>query len=303
MTTRGHPDDIASDWIAREQVGLSELEQAQLESWAADPMHAAALNRQRRTWNLLSEPLRRGEGGGLARDLRVVAAAILTGPLRTREATELPPVAATTVAVKPDRQVLADGSAVELNSGAMVEVRYDDAVRKVDLLAGEALFEVAKNPGRPFVVHAGRVQVRAVGTAFTVRHSGDSVAVLVTEGTVAVSSGDGAEPVLLGSGKRMMIDENQAAEVADVDAPRIERELAWRNRRVEFSGTSVSDAVDFLNRQNVLQLRLEDEELAKHKLSGIFWSDDPEGFVRLLESGMNVRAVRSGNEVLMQRQR
>ena len=83
--------------------------------------------------------------------------------------------------------MLDDGSVAELNRGAEIEVNYTVAERRVVLRRGEALFTVAKNPARPFVVRAGGVDVRAVGTAFNVKLAGPNLEVLVTEGTVHVS--------------------------------------------------------------------------------------------------------------------
>jgi transmembrane sensor len=76
----------------------------------------------------------------------------------------------------------------------------------VDLAQGEAWFQVAKAPDRPFTVTAGRVRVQAVGTAFNVRRAGVGVDVVVTEGTVKVWS-EGAEPQLVKAGQRARLDD------------------------------------------------------------------------------------------------
>src|SRR5690606_5730758 len=90
------------------------------------------------------------------------------------------------IALRPDRQILPDGSSAELNSGAQFALEFTPERRVVRLLRGEALFDVVKDPSRPFIVAAGQIKVQAVGTMFTVRHSVDEVAVLVTQGQVAV---------------------------------------------------------------------------------------------------------------------
>lgn len=82
--------------------------------------------------------------------------------------------------------VLNDGSTVELNSRSRIRVRFSNAERDVDLIEGQALFQVAKNPTRPFTVSAGGTRVRAVGTQFDVYRKTSSTVVTVVEGKVAV---------------------------------------------------------------------------------------------------------------------
>ena len=77
--------------------------------------------------------------------------------------------------------------------------------------------------------------------------------------------------------------------------------LAWRGKRIEFTRTPMAEAVELLNRQNRIQLLVADSAVARIQLSGVFWADDPEGFVRLLENGMNVRAERSPESIVLRR--
>jgi transmembrane sensor len=82
---------------------------------------------------------------------------------------------------------LKDGSVVTLNTASEILVNYSDDLRSVELIHGEALFDVAKNKARPFVVAAGDTHVRVVGTSFTVRRIDTApVQVLVREGIVEV---------------------------------------------------------------------------------------------------------------------
>lgn len=81
---------------------------------------------------------------------------------------------------------LADGSTVELNSRSRIKVQYAEHERRVDLLEGQALFHVAKNKARPFIVQAGDTRLRAVGTAFDVYKTSSGTVVTVVEGRVAV---------------------------------------------------------------------------------------------------------------------
>jgi transmembrane sensor len=82
---------------------------------------------------------------------------------------------------------LQDGTRVYLNTDTRAIVHYDRLARRVELVRGEALFEVAKRPDWPFIVAAGRQQIRALGTAFLVRRDQDDLTVTLVEGKVTVS--------------------------------------------------------------------------------------------------------------------
>ncbi len=83
---------------------------------------------------------------------------------------------------------LVDGSTLELNSGSRVQIRFSHAQRDVDLIEGQALFHVAKDSTRPFIVHSDTTQVRAVGTQFDVYRKSSGTVITVVEGRVAVLS-------------------------------------------------------------------------------------------------------------------
>lgn len=329
-------EERAADWLVRSHSHLSSVERAELQRWlAADPRHEAAYTELGETWRSLNEPRATGRAGELGRELEtrrlrrrarrrslalaglgLAAAATLVFslvPLRP----PAPAPALATVALSPDRQVLPDGSTVELNAGTRIAVDFTAAKRGVRLLSGEALFEVRKDAARPFVVTAGGVEVRAVGTAFSVRHAEGQVGVLVTEGRVAVERAAAPDPVHSAPGSRpppiafvnagakldLPVDfpMGTALEINPITPQEVAAALAWRGKRVEFSGTPVSEAVSVFNRQNRLQLAVGDQALAQHQLSGIFWADDPEGFVRLLEIGMGATAERAGDTITLRR--
>ena len=222
------------------------------------------------------------------------------------------------VTVRPNIETLPDGSTVELNAGAEIAIDYTSERRNVRLVRGEALFSVTKNVARPFVVSVQGVEVRAVGTAFAVRSATDEIGILVTEGRVAVErrapsdpSGSGnSEPVLsdhpiyLDAGRRVEVAVDYSIDtpppaVKSLSADEIGAALAWRDKRVEFSRMSLSDTAALFNKHNRVQLSISDDATATIPISGIFWSDDPEGFVRLLESGLGVRSERSAHTIVL----
>lgn len=322
-------EDAAAQWLARRQGGLSRSEDAQLAAWlAADPRHRDAWAELEAAWATLSFPGQIGRAEEAKKRLatratrrgrRRLAAAgvalllVVAGVLGVRTGDGAFPARTTTASVtpRPNTLTLPDGSTVELNAGADIAVEYSAEVRAVRLVRGEAWFAVAKNPARPFVVRVGEVTVRAVGTAFVVRQGADDVGVLVTEGKVAVQRGAAedasvagvTEPIFVTTGGRVEVpaDVSRAPKVssAAMSAREMAAALAWRGRRVEFTRTSLGEAVALFNRQNAVQIVVAEAAVARVAISGIFWSDDPEGFVRLLESGFALQVAREGNTITL----
>jgi transmembrane sensor len=319
-------EDTAVDWFVRRDAGLDAGEAVELQGWLdANPAHAAAFAEAGSAFGRLQRPRELGHGGALMR--RMTAREAQRRAWRRRRyavaglaaaaaiAFFAPPVfrapranPSPTVAVRPDQQVLADGSIVQLNADAEIQVAFSPERRDVRLLRGEARFSVAKDAARPFIVATGGVEVRAVGTVFVVRNAPQVVDILVTEGRVAVARlpapGSAAgkplasAPVFVDAGNRMTIPVEPASSaaipVARVSPAEIERALAWRDKRIEFSGTSLAEAVGLFNRQNRAQISLGTPSLAGLRISGIFWADNPAHFARLLEMTLPVKAEIGG---------
>lgn len=207
------------------------------------------------------------------------------------------------------RLELPDSSVVELNRGARVEVLYSDAERRLRLLEGEANFKVAKDPSRPFVVEVGEVSFRALGTVFNVKSANRAVDLIVTEGRVQVetsvepSEKQAAKPVVT-VGQRAIVMETAEArrlEVIDVEPSEIEEALLWQPRLLDFDAVPLHRIVEEFNRRNAIQLRVPEAELRTISLSCSFWSDNVEGFVRLLELSFRLEALHHGSEIVLRR--
>lgn len=210
-------------------------------------------------------------------------------------------------------KILEDGSVVQLNRSAQINVHYTPETRMVELVRGEAHFKVAKNPSRPFVVKVGAVEVRAVGTAFDVRFDPSSVEVLVTEGKVrverrAASLTSVAVPdrsALVGAGQCGSISLTQVAllpKVATVTAAEMEARLAWRPQLLEYDAAPLSSIVAEFNRHNLVHLVVADPALGLLKMTVSFRSDNMEGFVRLIKSNYGIQAESRGDrEIILSR--
>lgn len=196
------------------------------------------------------------------------------------------------------RVALRDGSVVDLNEASEVRVQFSAAQRSVTLETGEAHFEVAHDPARPFVVTAGAVTVRAIGTAFNVRRAGDSVDVVVTEGKVEVVRDSAAPlaPARISAGERLRVETNEdtAAPIERVEPTTMRALLAWQDRITNFSDVPLRELVARFNRRNTTKLVLEGAELGERKLGGVFALDQVEVFVRLLEQEGEIISERRG---------
>ncbi|WP_206599145.1 FecR family protein [Sphingomonas turrisvirgatae] len=187
--------------------------------------------------------------------------------------------------------VLGDGSKVTLNTDSLVEVRYSDDRRDVRLLQGQAMFHVAKNARRPFVVAAGNRQITALGTAFDVQVKREGqVQVLLVEGSVRVDSVRRTGlarliPALdrtdLSPGQQLVSD---GADLVDVSAADVERATAWNRGTLIFRSDSLADAIKEVNRYSAVPLVVDDPAIARLKVSGIFPAADRDDFLAALEA-------------------
>ena len=199
-------------------------------------------------------------------------------------------------------QALADGSSATLAGDSRIEVRLSRGERRVDLLRGEAIFAVAKDPSRPFVVATDGYDVVAVGTRFSVRRDEPGLRVVVTEGTVRLQSpaaGDAARPsALLPAGSVALVTADGVL-VQSMAASEADHLLGWRDGMLAFRDTPLSQAVAEFNRYNTRQLVIGDAGVAALRIGGNFRGDNADGFVRLLEAGFPVRAERQDQRIVL----
>jgi transmembrane sensor len=183
---------------------------------------------------------------------------------------------------------MADGSKVTLNTDSEIRVAVTQKERRIDLRQGEAFFDVAKDPTRPFVVRAGNKRIIAVGTKFSVQYLGEDVRVLVTEGKVRVEDA-GSTLVLIPAGS---IARTAGSGVLVQKAPprQVEEFLSWREGSLRFHETSLAEAVAEINRYNSRKIFIEDRELAEIRISGTFRPTEYEAFVRVLRDGFAIQA-------------
>lgn len=318
--TANQIDAEAADWAARADRGvLSPGEDRQFQDWLAGDVRRPGAYARIRALALYSE-----RAQALGADFNPGSFSTAEAPSRRRAlriggaiaATALIGVAGTWHVLrrhgrfstgKGETKVIAlqDGSVVTLNTASEILVRYSDTARSVELIHGEALFDVAKHKSRPFVVTAGRTNVRAVGTSFTVRRMEASpVQVLVREGIVEVfEPAAGGPPVRISA--NMMAEAIQsrggAINASSVPAAQMNRQMAWQNGQIAFEGETLVQAAAEFARYSDTRIVIDDPALAREEIAGLFKATDPIGFAQTIAISLNARAHIAEGEVRLTR--
>jgi len=307
----------AAEWLGRHDRGLTAAEQDAFLHWLAlDPRHGDWFSRHRAGWLRLDGlgALRSGQapdpealvpqerGRPRFRPLAIAATVALAAcalwwarPAPGDKSPATLPDGAVSVAY--ERRTLEDGTIVELAGGADFTSSYSAAERSVTLHRGEAFFTVARNPERPFLVQARGTVVRAVGTAFSVRLDPAAVAVLVTEGRVAVAApaAKTAAPLVVAGESAWVHRGEDRARIARTTEAELARLRAWQPQLLDFSSQPLGEVLAQFNRRNRVQLVLADPAKARVPIVASIRSDNLEGFVSLVTAAANLRATRRGD--------
>lgn len=196
---------------------------------------------------------------------------------------------------------LSDGSTIEINSRSRLRVDFSDAQRTVELLEGQALFEVAKDPRRPFVVRSGDANVRAVGTQFDVYKKNNGTVVTVLEGKVAVNAAGflGASTPTLSAGERLTVAPRTKPIPERVD---VAAATAWRHRQLVFDSMPLARVAEEFNRYSTRPLIVEEDVGSELQLSGVF-TTDPEFLIHYLRERSDVAVFETTDEIRIVRRR
>jgi len=199
------------------------------------------------------------------------------------------------------RKVIAfgDGSKVELNTDSKVRTSVRSKKREVWLDQGEAFFEVAHKDGQPFIVHAGNRQITVLGTKFSVRRDGEKVTVSVLEGRVRVEDIQNGEAVRSSVivGGDVAISRGPATLVAARSEQEVEDTLAWRQGMLSFDQSNLGEIAAEFNRYNSKKLIITDQQAATLRIGGMFPSNDPGAFARLLRDAYGLKVAETSTEV------
>ncbi len=309
--TAATAEDEALRWLVDFE-DLSEAEQADFHAWLEErPAHRLAFEKLEREWRQLDvvrrlataapDPevvnkwLRRrrqrrylpfAAAAGVA---AIAAVVLLLLPSQDYEASYR-------TAIGQHREiVLPDDSVITLNTNSALSVRYSDGERRVHLHRGEAHFDIAPAPERPFSVLAGSGTVRAVGTAFNVYLKNDVVEVTVTEGLVEVLPNvqQAVARERLGEGQRLEYRETieSVSTVAEED---IARQLAWQDGMLDFQGETLAEVIEEAGRYTSTRMIVADPDIEGLPVTGYFRAGDIDTLLELIESNERVTVRRIG---------
>ncbi|TGE01152.1 FecR family protein [Methylobacterium nonmethylotrophicum] len=290
-------DEAAAGWVVRlASSDATEADRAAFDAWlAADPVHAASYAEMEALWRRLGhlpEPLpgpspeartRRIPKGpaGLAAILVLGATLADQSGLADRWRADL-----WSRTGEVAHATLADGSRVDLNTGTALALRFTGTERRVQLLRGEAVFDVAREPGRPFIVEGGGLEVRALGTVFVVRADGAGRPVGVAEGRVEVTA----------AGRQLRVSAGEAIAREDGAVPTIVkadvgRATAWRDGRLVVSGERLSDVLAEFARYRRGRIVLLDARAGERRVTGAFDLRNTDDALAAVASALGLRVT------------
>jgi transmembrane sensor len=290
----------AADWIVRLQADdLTAQDAAAFEAWLdASPGHVAAYDAALAVWSAYG-----AAGAEVERALTTARRAsarpagarrvfLAAGSLAAAAALAVVLVPALAPAPPPElyaagtgerRTVaLADGSRIELNAGTRLSVTLERDARRVVMEHGQAVFDVAHDARRPFLIAAGDRTVRVVGTQFDVRRRDGRLSVTVARGIVEVrpAGDEGGRAFRLRAGQRL--DHVEGSAQTKVAAAEPEEVLGWRAGRLVYRDTPLAEVVADLNDQFRTPIRIADPRLASAPISGVLVLDDQDAVIRRL---------------------
>jgi len=192
---------------------------------------------------------------------------------------------------------LADGSRIDLNTDSHLSVRLEKDARRVTVHGGQALFDVAHDGARPFLITAGDETVRVVGTRFDVRRRDGQLSVTVLRGLVEVSTDGEDTPVRLHPGQ--MLEHLEGASGVSVRSVAAEEQIGWRTGRLIYRDQPLSRIVNDMNHYFERPLRLEGENTGNLRFSGVLIVDGQDAMVRRLTSLMPISAKPTDDVIVL----
>lgn len=301
----------AAAWFAAQRAGVMLIEQREaFDLWRTDPRNQAALDRMHELWGelavlKLSGPMPRKTPPFPWRAIAAAAVmvAVVGGTVGWLTLPRDPVIE--TIAGQQKSQSLPDGSLVAVNVASELSYAIRDDARVVKMGEGEAAFAVKADPEKPFVVHAGDFEVRAVGTAFNVRRRDGVIEVAVSEGKVQICSGSGSDAgailATLGAGQLMRFPDSRTPGQFTVVPTTIPTEQIseWRMRVVTYENATVREVVDDFNRYFERKLSVDQAELAERRVTIRLQVEDRDRAMETLASLLDVTITQTATGELL----
>jgi len=202
-------------------------------------------------------------------------------------------------------EVLPDHSIVDVNTRSEIRVAFTGTERRVELVRGEAFFDVAKDPARPFIVATDLATAKAISTRFSVYRAQSGTIVTVAEGRVLVRDrhvGPGEPQGVVNPQDAVEVIPGTQAEAqpghpVQMRRANVARTFAWREHRLVFAGEPLATVVEEFNRYNSPPLVISDPRLREQHISGVFGANDPESLLDFLVKVDHIAVTRDANGV------
>lgn len=308
MESRKRIEAEAARLLVKSEADPSSETQLEIDAWLeADPRHAIAYARAEMAWEAtdrlksaaadLSLPPRQvyvseEQQRRISRNIMIAAAVsvllfIVAAVVTVRTFSGVDHFATD---IGQTRDIaLSDGSILHLNSNSEADVRFTANGRKVRIVKGEASFDVAHDPARPFDVEARSAVIRAVGTAFNVRVRPSVIELTVTHGTVDVQSA-GKQPQQVAAGNGAIIQPRNIA-LTRLSSKLVAQRTAWREQLIELDGETMDQAAAEFNRYRTAPILIGDTRVSALRIGGRFRTTDSRAFLRAIQISLPVRVV------------
>ncbi len=298
-----HVPKTSAQWFAARLHGADADLERQFQDWlAADPRHAEDYALCEITWEVSRGPaalvpmpnfptarrsrIRRGALGSIALAAGLTGLAVWFWPVPTDTWTTAPGEQRTVT--------LRDGSRVTLNTRTQMTARISWHAREVQLGGGEAFFEVAKDPARPFTVTTTLGSARALGTRFNVYIAAQGIAVTTEEGSVLVRNADNGPGVTVHAGQRA---ELRAGELqADVRSADVHGALSWLTRQLDVNDEPLDAVLRDLSRYTEWPVRADTPAIGALHVSAVLRTGDMTALAAMLRGAFGLDVEQRGDE-------
>ncbi len=308
-----HDCDIALGWIARmrcETAGKQDTEEFAL--WlSADSSHKIATDTMLEMWDDLGSvqrlpfPAQYTTPAGNQRNWLAGAVALAACLVLAIFLWPLSPADPDTLELRTaigERKSfeLEDHSVLTLNTNSRVAVTYDKALRHIELIGGEAFFEVTSDKTRPFEVDAGNAKITALGTAFNIYRNEDSASITVTEGVVRVTE-LGTTGSRVAATEVLHANQHLTANSTGLNPARsvnIEQLIAWQDGKLIANEMPLPELLAQLDRYWEKRVLIFDTEVAALTISGVFLLDQPQSVLHALKLSHSLEVVKVDSQTL-----
>ncbi|WOH38721.1 FecR domain-containing protein [Thalassotalea fonticola] len=330
----------SADWLAKmDGDNMDQAEKLALKNWLNEsPEHAIALKNHMSMWDDMTEVLNDSGESFMAEAtnpeyfswlrnvfspkpvmlamscmfLLILSGVLIVSPWSARNVETA--FYLTNVGVQQSYQ-LSDGSTALLNTDSRIEIEFSDGQRIVRLQQGEAMFDVAHDKDRPFIVYAAGSAVRAVGTEFVVRLASENILVTVTEGTVELSQRENMaksneeksssvavkpEPMLLHQGEQAeYVVENATFVAKQINETQINEQLSWLDGQLVFKEERLENVIKEINRYLDTDILILSPKLKDIPISGRFQIGETEALLEAIEITFDIDVDMSNNQIYL----